>query len=136
MNMGTVLRPNGEDSSSTATWLIKLARGDASIMDVMTPQWFVNVQDTARLHVAALLDPTCNGERIFAFAAPFNANDVLAALRKLFPQHKFPDDSPNQGRDITQIPTEDAEALLTKHYGKGFTGLEESIKETFASIKL
>ena len=59
---------------------------------------------------------------------------MLASLRRLYPNHKFPDDSPSQGRDITEIPMQDAEALLQKHYNKGFTGLEESLKETFSTI--
>ena len=100
----------------------------------MAPQWFVNVQDTARLHVAALIDPACNGERIFAFAAPFNGNDILAVLRKLYPKRKFLDDVPDQGKDITEIPNEDAEELLRKRYGKGFSGLEETLRENFAGM--
>lgn len=32
----------------------------------------MNVQDTARLHVAALTDPNIQNERIFALSEPFN----------------------------------------------------------------
>ncbi|KAK3642798.1 hypothetical protein LTR56_010624 [Elasticomyces elasticus] len=101
----------------------------------MALQWFVNVQDTARLHVSALLDPDCNSERIFASAATFNGNDVLAALRKLYRDHKFLNNVPGQGKDITEIPVDDAERLLKKHIIKGFSGLEETLKEVFADIK-
>ncbi|KAK5689836.1 hypothetical protein LTR97_012595 [Elasticomyces elasticus] len=71
----------------------------------MALQWFVNVQDTARLHVSARLDPDCNSERIFASAATFNGNDVLAALRKLYRDHKLLNNVPGQGKDITEIPS-------------------------------
>ncbi|KAK5711215.1 methylglyoxal reductase (NADPH-dependent) gre2 [Elasticomyces elasticus] len=97
VNLGTIIHPQGEEHSSTASG------------------WFVNVQGTARLHVSALLHPDCKGERIFAFTAPLNGNDVLAALRKLFPDHKFLDDVPGQGKAATEIPTEDAEELPKKH---------------------
>ncbi|KAK4897573.1 hypothetical protein LTR27_004717 [Elasticomyces elasticus] len=103
-------------------------------LQVMVPRWFVNVQDTARLHVFTLLDLECNGERILAFAVPFNGNDVLAALQKLYPDYKFWNDMPGQGKDITEVPTEDAEKSLQKHYNRGFPGLEETLKEVYADI--
>ena len=102
-------------------------------MSGLTPQYFVDVRDTARLHVIALIDPECNGERIFAFAAPFNPNDVLAILRKRFPSKSFLADA-ELGRDLSQIPNEDAEALLKKHYGKGWTTLEETIEANVATL--
>ncbi|KAJ7653909.1 NAD-P-binding protein [Mycena polygramma] len=76
-NLGPILKVGSESSSSTASWLVRLTQGDKSIL-TYPPQWFINVADTARLHVAALIDPSCNGKRIFAYAEPFNWNDVLA----------------------------------------------------------
>ncbi|KAK3647052.1 hypothetical protein LTR56_008218 [Elasticomyces elasticus] len=96
VNLGAIIYSQGEEHSSTASWVVKLVRGDASILEVMAVQWFVNVQDTTRLHVSVLLDPDCNNERIFAFAATSNGNDVLAALRTFYPNHKFLDDVPDQ----------------------------------------
>ncbi len=55
-------------------------------------RYYVDVRDTARLHVFALTDPSCDGQRIFAFAAPFNRTDVLKGFRKLFPNRDFPVD--------------------------------------------
>jgi hypothetical protein len=42
-------------------------------------------------------------EQLFAFAAPYNWNDMLAAFRKLFPARKFIDVIPNLGRDLTKV---------------------------------
>lgn len=134
-NLGPILKPGGEMEASTASWIIKLYNGDTSLFDAVPPQWFVNVQDTARLHVIAMVDPACNGERIFAFAAPFTFNDVLAAFRSQNPGKTFPDDKEGYGRDLSQIPNEEAEALLVKHYGRGFVGFEETIAENIASLK-
>lgn len=80
-NFGPILKPGGEQSASTATWAVNIFNGVTSAFGALPPQYFVNVQDTARLHVIALIDPACNGERIFAFAAPFNVNDLLAVFR-------------------------------------------------------
>ena len=112
-NIGPIIKPDGEDSSSTSSWVLRLFHGDADSFDDFPPQWHVDVRDNARLHVIALTDPECNGKRLFAFAEPFNRTDVLNVFRKLFPEKRFPDDKP-VGKDLSQIPNEDAEALLKK----------------------
>ncbi|KAJ6454090.1 NAD-P-binding protein [Mycena vitilis] len=128
MALGPILHPDGE-GSSTAGWLAKFIRGTDEAILAFPPQWYINVVDAARLHVAALIDPSCNGKRYFAFAAPFNWNDVLAILRKQNPGRKFMEDIPDLGRDLSEIPNQGAEALLNKHYQTGFTSFEETIKE-------
>lgn len=35
-------------------------------------EYFVDVQDNACLHVAAMTNPEVNNERLFAFTEPFN----------------------------------------------------------------
>ncbi|KAJ7604674.1 aldehyde reductase II [Mycena polygramma] len=127
VKFGQIFQP-GDKELSTAGWVVKLSRGAKSVLQY-APQWFVNVADTARLHVAGLIDPSCNGKRIFAFAAPYTWNEVLAILRKQNPGREFMEDAPDQGRDLSQIPNHFAEALLKKHYQKGFTGLEETVRE-------
>lgn len=134
MNMGPIIKPGGEKEASTASMVANLFNGDKSTLD-FPPQYFVDVRDDARLHVAALIDPSCNGRRIFAFAAPFNWNDVLAIFRKQNPGKTFPEDVEGMGRDLSQIPTEFAEELLKKHYGKGWTSLEESLEANTATLK-
>ena len=39
-----------------------------------------------------MIDPACNGERIFAFADTFTGNQLLGILRKLYPDRSFMDD--------------------------------------------
>lgn len=131
---GPILKPSGEKTSSTASWLLELYRGKADAFDEFPPQYHVDVRDTAKLHTIALTDPSCNGERIFSFAAPFNRSDVLALFRKLRPRQSFPTDDRETGRDLSVIPNEDAEELLKKHYGKGFASLEECVKATIDSV--
>ena len=97
-------------------------------------EWFVDVQDCARLHVAALLHQEISGERIFAWASPFNWNVVLAEFRKLFPERKFIDDVPGLWDDLAIVgPARRAEALLREMGRPGFTTLEESLKMTVES---
>lgn len=134
-NLGPILKPGGEMDASTASWIIKLYNGDTSLFETVPPQYFVNVRDTARLHVIAMIDPACDGERIFAFAKPFTFNDVLAVFRRLKPGKGFAEDREGFGEDLSRIPNEEAEALLVKHYGRGFVGFEETIAENIATVK-
>lgn len=86
------------------------------------------MQDAALAHVAALLRPDVKNQRIFAFAAPFNINDILAVFRKLFPDRKFPDDAPNQGKDLRKMPNDKAEQLLKDMGRPGWIYMEDSLK--------
>ncbi|KAJ6516919.1 NAD-P-binding protein [Mycena vitilis] len=128
MTLGPILHPDGE-GSSTAAWLAKFIRSSDKGILSFPPQWYINVVDAARLHVAALTDPLCNGKRYFGFAAPFNWNDILAILRKQNPGRTFIEDIPDLGRDLSEVPNQVAETLLKKHYQTGFTSLEETVKE-------
>jgi hypothetical protein len=66
----------------------------------------VDVRDTARLHLIALVAPEVKSERLFAFAEPYNWNLVLKTLRKIYPERKPPQDVPNLGMDIRHYPLE------------------------------
>jgi hypothetical protein len=95
----------------------------------------VNVDDTARLHVAALLYKTVKNERIFAFAKPFTWNDVLNVLRKLYPSKKFSDNIPDEVRSNMSVPTERGAQLLKDVFGRdGWTSLEETIAENVEDL--
>jgi hypothetical protein len=97
---------------------------------ILPIEYFVNITDTARLHVIALLDPAVKSERIFAFGAEYNWTDILGILRKLRPNNtNIPPPPENEGRDLTEIiPQKRAEQLLLAFSGQsGWTGLEESI---------
>lgn len=124
-NYGSLMKPDG---NSTGSWVIDLYNGKDYAFD-FPPQWFVDVSDDAKLHVAALIDPACNGERIFASAEPYNWNDILAIFRKIEPNKSFLEDRKGLGRARSEIPNGEAEELLKKHYGHGWTSLEESIRQ-------
>jgi hypothetical protein len=100
-------------------------------------EYFVDVRDNARLHIAALLDPAVESERIFALAAPFNWADIIGILRKLRPENKLIPDSPdNEGRDLSEIvPRKRAEQLLQTTFGRpGWTSLEDTIASAIEDL--
>jgi nucleoside-diphosphate-sugar epimerase len=130
VNYGTRFRETG---NSTADWVIGSYTGKDRSLSQFPPQYFINVSDDAKLHVAALIDPACNGERIFGFTAPQSYNHLLAVFRKLEPGRDFGVDA-DIGEDVTEVPNKEAEELLRKHYGHGFVGLEETVKQCIAPV--
>lgn len=86
--------------------------------------------------MAALTQPDVPNSRLFVFAAPYNWNDVLDILRRLYPQRKFAENLPNLGRDLSRPSNQYAEELL-KGMGQegGWTSLEKSLKDTLEGLE-
>lgn len=90
----------------------------------------IDVKDVALLHMAAVLDPDCNGARLQAWGEHCNMNDILAALRRLYPDRKFMDDFTNQTRLSITADADQPLALLKKWGGQdGWTSLEQSVAD-------
>ena len=133
-NFGPLISAKNQGYRTTAGWVKAIYDSRYDAIASVPAQYYVNVQDNARLHVIALTDPEVQGERIFAFTAPFNCNDIVGILRKIRP-NKHWDDVPNQGLDLSEVPAiRRAEELLRADYGVGLTGLEESVKANIEGL--
>lgn len=98
-------------------------------------EYYVNVQDTGKLHVAAAIFSGLEGQRIFAFAGRFSWDQVLEILRKDQPEMKFPDNF-SGGEDLNEIkPRDKAEQLLRDLGRPGWTSLEETILDNVKDLK-
>lgn len=75
-------------------------------------EYFVDVQDTALLHIAVIIHPGIVSERIFAFAEPVNGDSILAVMRKLYPDRRFPSDFQAEQDLSNLVPRKRAEELL------------------------
>lgn len=92
------------------------------------PQQFVDVVDTGRQHVAAIVNPDIKSERIFGCARPWNWNDALAVFRKTWPERKFMDDM-ELGKDLGRWPTERGREILEQTFGQAdWASFEDSVK--------
>ena len=89
----------------------------------------VNVRDTARIHVAALIDPEVENERIMAFAFPCDWNAILACLRELFPEKTFPKDFKDAPKDLSDLDNSRGAHLLTEFGRPGWTSIMESVRD-------
>ncbi|KAI8296348.1 Aldehyde reductase 2 [Colletotrichum sp. SAR11_240] len=91
-------------------------------------QWFCDVVDIARIHIAALLFPDVQSERLIAYAGRFNINDILGVFRETQPGRSFPADLPDLGVDVGKIANERATELMKKlRGGEGWTSLKDCI---------
>lgn len=96
----------------------------------------MNVEDTARLHVAALLDPKIQSERIFATAGQFNWADVIAIMRRLRPNNSNIPDAPNNDRcRFDFVLSKRAEQILLDFFGSGWVSLEDSVAQGIADLQ-
>lgn len=139
-NIGRIL--SKEQPASTGGWYKKMWEGDVETLkllrDRFPPQHYVNVTDTALLHLAALLEEDVRGERLLAFAGPFNFNDTAALMEKIDAegygdgsrQYERIEDLP---KDLKTVDTKRAQELLRRYGRPGFTGLEVSLKEAIKS---
>lgn len=134
-NIGKILSPEGQGTPSTVGWVKALWDGWKGKEDLREnpPQYFVNVQDDAKVHVGALLFPDVQNERLFSWAYPYNWNDMLAILRKHYPGQSFIEDDPSLGRDLSKVANGRAEEVLKRLSGHGWTSLEESILDATAA---
>lgn len=129
MTLGKSLDPIRQGYPSTAAMVALLYQGKVVDYHSLVPrQYFVDVQDIGRLHVAAAILDTVRGQRIFGFAERFSWDIVLDVLRKLEPDREFP--APfSGGEDPNEItPRPKAEELLRRLGRPGWTTLEDSLR--------
>lgn len=99
----------------------------------MNPAGYANdVRDVAVLHVAALLDISTNGERLWAMGHQFHLNDLLKIWREAFPDKvaSIPKDLdfPPPSRQI--VDRSKSELLLKQFAGRSWYPLKDSVIDT------
>jgi hypothetical protein len=95
----------------------------------------VDVRDTARLHVAALVEHDVQNERIFAFSEPFNFHDIFNIIERLRPGHSLPENLAVNERDLMKVEERPrSEELLQRMGMVGFISLEDSVAATLKGL--
>lgn len=93
------------------------------------------MKDVGRLHVAALLSKSVRNERIYAAAAPFSWNQILAILRRLYLSKKIADDIEGSKLSIMTFPTQRGKQLLQDVFGlEGWVSLEQTVAENVKDL--
>jgi nucleoside-diphosphate-sugar epimerase len=95
-----------------------------------TAEWYVDMTDVARIHLAAAFDATVFGERFIAAADKFNWNELIDTVRRIAPDAKVAKHLPEPiDKDLGENDNNPGADLLAKWFGQsGYTGLEETIR--------
>ncbi|PNP58456.1 hypothetical protein FNYG_15119 [Fusarium nygamai] len=105
-------------ASSYANWIYSLFTEKREMIDTFQTAFFVDVQDVALIHVAAILDPEVKDARLQAWGHKAHWNDFLPILRELRPQRKFIDDYPETFYLKPSTDQSESVALLKKWAGQ------------------
>lgn len=132
--MGPVLAPKEQEYPSTAGFIRSLheCKGQ-EVFDVIEPQWYTDVRDQARLHLAGAVLDGVENRRIFAWAGPYTWIGVADVLEKEMGKRttiKLAD----KGKDVTNVlakPT--AESYLKRLGEEDWVPFEQSVKECIRS---
>ncbi|KAK7190943.1 hypothetical protein DPSP01_009152 [Paraphaeosphaeria sporulosa] len=98
-----------------------------------SPAWQVEVEDVAKLHLAALCHGDVVGERLFGFAHKFNYNSFLKVFRELAPERKWPEDRDGLEWPSTIVNNERSIELLRRFGADGWTSFHESVRRSCLS---
>ncbi|KAJ5606603.1 hypothetical protein N7510_009384 [Penicillium lagena] len=116
-------------------WMKKLYYGDTMRLAFIPGLITVNVRDAAVLHVAAVLDSEVKNARLQAWGPYCNWNDILAIMRRLYPDHEFVPDLANMARLDLSTDLSKPLALLEKWTNqKGWSSLEEITAEALGPV--
>lgn len=128
--VGEILSVENQGYPSSLSVLKPVWEGDIQLAQILPPQFEIDAKDTGMLHVAALLHPDVDGERIFGFAFRKNLTIMIQYLRELYPDKTFPDPPVDEKENLGNVEGQArAEELLKWVKGSGWTGFKESLKE-------
>ncbi|RSL70394.1 hypothetical protein CEP51_012199 [Fusarium floridanum] len=128
-NVGPILHP--KQPGSTGKWVRDFWKDPSHYKDLQQfgASWYIDVEDTALLHIAALTQEDVKSERLLGFAGPFNFNSWLAMFRQLDPLKPWPADDPSQEYNLCKVDT-GREVELLKRFGRsGWTSFHESVRK-------
>ncbi|KAJ6445438.1 aldehyde reductase [Purpureocillium lavendulum] len=129
MNMGKSLDLEHQGHASTSGLVQALFMGNHEVLASAAQYFYIDVQDTARLHVAALLHPEVREERVFAYAGPYTWRTIQQVMQTLYPQRSFAPDVAAAALDGSVVPgMARAEALLREMGRDGWTSLEDCVR--------
>ncbi|KAL7905250.1 NAD(P)-binding protein [Trichoderma velutinum] len=135
VNFGTAVSPENMSYRSTSAVIDAAVKGYPAAPSVLPPQWYVDVEDTALLHLGALTLDDVNGERLMAFAGKYSWTQILEILHRRYPD-KVKLKSVNEPVvDAGEVDNERSTEVLKK-MGKeeGFTSLEDTLVKALDTI--
>lgn len=135
VNIGDVPSPENTGFPSSSGLVRLLFNGNTFGVNMIPPEWYVDPEDTALLHIAALTEDDVKNERLMAFGEQFSYNQMLDVFRKVVPDRKFLDKVEEAPPDQGTVANERSVELL-KRLGKknGFSTFEEGVTKTIKCL--
>ncbi|ORY14370.1 NAD dependent epimerase/dehydratase family protein [Clohesyomyces aquaticus] len=129
VNFGTLTSPENTGFTSSSSLLKMVWEGNTMPVFLIPPEWYVDTEDTALLHIAALTMPDVVNERLLAFAGSFTWNEILDLFRKYVPDRTFLKDIEEPPADLGTVDNSRAIDLLKRLGKDGFSSLDECIEK-------
>ena len=104
---------------------------DVKFMQWLGSQYWINVLDIARIHVAALIEEDVKGERLYAFGNKYTYNGLVDAVVEYDPKRKAEDVPPkieDPGPDLSSVDDARSVELLRRLGQEGWTGWAETLR--------
>ncbi|KAK4450269.1 hypothetical protein QBC34DRAFT_461639 [Podospora aff. communis PSN243] len=124
---------NEKHVEGQANWVMHAYRGNKVVMDAMQASFYADVKDVALVHVAAMLDPDVNQQRIQCWGHNVHWNEILAILRQLRPDKKFVEDYPEPYHLKVSVAQTRSLELLAKcsrdPEKRGWRSLEDAVSD-------
>ncbi|KAF5597805.1 aldehyde reductase II [Fusarium pseudocircinatum] len=135
VNFGIAISPENMSYRSSAAVIDAVVKGYPEAPSILPSQWYVDVEDTALLHLAALTLDDVNNERLLAFGGRYCWTVVLETLHRRFPGKVLLKDVKESAVDTGEVDNQRSAEVLRK-MGKleGFTGLEETLVKAVKTI--
>lgn len=135
VNFGIAISPENMSYRSSAAVIDAVVKGYPDAPSILPSQWYVDVEDTALLHLAALTLDDVNNERLLAFGGRYCWTVILEILHRRFPGKVLLKNVRESAVDAGEVKNERSAEVLRK-MGKleGFTSLEETLVKGVKTI--
>ncbi|GFP54370.1 NAD-dependent epimerase/dehydratase terH [Trichoderma asperellum] len=135
VNFGTAVSPENMSYRSSSAVIDAVVKGYPAAPTVLPSQWYVDVEDTALLHLGALTLDDVQSERLLAFAGRYSWTQILEILHRRYPQKIMLKSVDEPATDAGEIENGRSIEIL-KRMGKneGFTSLEETLVKALDTI--
>ncbi|KAF5627237.1 aldehyde reductase II [Fusarium tjaetaba] len=135
VNFGIAISPENMSYRSSAAVIDAVVKGYPDAPSILPSQWYVDVEDTALLHLAALTLDDVNNERLLAFGGRYSWTVILEILHRRFPGKVLLQDVKESAVDAGEVDNKRSADVLKK-MGKleGFTSLEQTLVKAVKTI--
>jgi nucleoside-diphosphate-sugar epimerase len=135
VNFGTAVSPENMSYRSTSAVIDAVVKGYPAAPSILPSQWYVDVEDTALLHLGALTLDEVSNERLLAFAGRYSWTEILEILHRRYPQKIMLKSVDELVVDAGEVDNKRSIDILKK-MGKdeGFTSLEDTLVKAVDTI--